>query len=77
MTIDNLKYITPTTGASTSSSTYVAGSTTVGGEETLLIADMTSRELLEAILIELKIMNLRQEAVWGEPVNSEDLKNES
>ena len=73
MTVENIKYITPETGSSTTSSTYIQGTTVVEGADTLLIADMTSRELLEAILIELKKMNLRQEAVWGEPVNDGDL----
>ena len=73
MTITNVKYTSPIVGSSSSAPSIVKGSTTVGGESTLLIADMSSRELLEGILIELKKMNLRQEALSGEQVNDEDI----
>lgn len=73
MSIDNVKYIGPTPGQSTSSPSIVEGGTVVGGRETLLITDMTSRELLEGIYIELKKLNLRQEAVFGEQVNDGDV----
>ena len=73
MTVKNIKFTGPTTGTSSSSAGYVQGSATVGGQSTLLIADMTSRELLEGILIELKKMNLRDEAVTGETVNDGDI----
>ena len=74
MTINNVKFNSPTTGSSSSNPSIVEGSTTVGGQDTLLIADMSTRELLENILIELKIMNLRDEAVTGEQVNDGDIK---
>ena len=73
MTVENIKWITPETGSSTTSSTYIQGTTVIDGTDTLLIADMTSRELLESILIELKKMNLRQEAVWGEQIENGDV----
>ncbi len=73
MSIDNVKYIAPTPGTSSSSPSVVEGSTTVSGQSTLLIADMTSRELLEGILIELKKMNLRDEAVTGETISDGDI----
>lgn len=73
MTINNIKFSSPTAGTGSSNPSIVKGSTTVGGENTLLIADMSSRELLEGILIELRKMNLRQEALTGEQVNDEDV----
>ena len=73
MSIDNVKYLAPTPGTSSSSPSIVEGSTTVGGQDTLLTADMSSRELLEGIFIELKKLNLRQEAVFGEQVNDGDV----
>jgi len=73
MGIDNIKYTSPRTGISTSNPSIVEGAETVGGENTLLTADMDSRQLLEAILIELRILNLRQQEVFEETVNDEDL----
>ena len=73
MSIDNVKYIAPTPGTSSSSPSVVEGSTTVGGQNTLLTADMSSRELLEGIYIELKKLNLRQEEAFEETVNDEDV----
>ena len=73
MSIDNVKYIAPTPGTSSSSPSVVEGSTTVGGQSTLLTADMSSRELLEGIFIELKKLNLRQEEAFEETVNDEDI----
>ena len=73
MTIKNINYTTPRTGASASVPSIVEGAETVGGENTLLTADMDSRQLLEAILIELRILNLRQQEVFEETVNDEDL----
>jgi len=73
MTIDNVKYIAPTPGTSSSSAAIVVGSTTVSGQSTLLIADMTSRELLEGIYIELRKLNLRQQEAFEETVNDEDV----
>ena len=73
MSIDNVKYLPPTTGLSVSSASIVKGSITVGGEKTLLIADMTSRELLEGIFIELKKLNLRQYDAFEIEVNDGDI----
>ena len=73
MTVKSIKYTTPTTGGSTSNTTFVKGSTSVGGQETLLIADMTVHQLMEQILIELKILNLRQQEAFEETVNEEDI----
>ena len=73
MPINNIKYIQPIQGSSASSATFVEGTTEVGGENTLLIADMSSRELLEAILIELMKLNLRQQEAFEETVNEGDL----
>ena len=63
----------PVSGSSTTSPTFVEGTATVEGQSALLIADLSTRELLEAILIELKIMNLRQQEAFEETVNEEDL----
>ncbi len=73
MTVKNIKYTTPTTGGSTSTATIVKGTTAVGGQETLLIADMTVHQLMEQILIELRILNLRQQEAFEETVNEEDI----
>jgi hypothetical protein len=73
MTIDKRTYILPETGGSTTNPTVVEGTTEVKGDTVVLISDMTVKELLEQILIELKIMNLRDEAVTGETVNYGDL----
>ncbi len=73
MSVKNIKYTTPSTGGSTSTATLVKGTTTVGGDETLLIADMTVRELLEQILIELRKLNLRQQEAFEETVNDGDI----
>jgi len=74
MTINKITHIQPQTGASSSTATIIEGSVTAGADVVLLISDMTVREILEQILIELKIMNLRQEAVTGEIVNYKDVK---
>ena len=73
MSIDNVTYLAPTPGTSSGSASIVVGSTTVGGESTLLTADMSSRELLEGIYVELKKLNLRQEEAFEETVNYEDI----
>jgi len=73
MSIDNVKYLAPTPGTSSGSASIVVGSTTVGGESTLLIADMSSRELLGAILTELKKLNLRQQEAFEETVKDDDV----
>jgi len=73
MSIDNVTYLAPTPGTSSGSASIVVGSTTVGGESTLLIADMSSRELLGAILTELKKLNLRQQEAFEETVKDDDV----
>ncbi len=73
MTVDNVKFTTPTPGLSSSAPSVVEGSTVVGGQDTLLIADMSSRDLLEGIYIELRKLNLRQEEAFEETVNDGDL----
>ncbi len=73
MTLDNIIFKAPVTGTSSENAGIVVGSTVVGGQDTLLIADMTSRDLLEGIFIELKKLNLRQEEAFGEPINDEDI----
>ena len=79
MTVKTIKYTNPVTGTSTSNPTYISGAdggssggTTASGYS-LLVADMTSRQLLEGILIELKILNLRQQEVFEETVKEEDV----
>ena len=54
MSIDNIKYVDPIRGNDASNAAIIEGSTTVGGEETLLIADMTLRELTLETLLTLK-----------------------
>ncbi len=73
MSIDNVKYLAPTPGTSSSSPSIVEGSTTVSGENTLLTADMSSRELLEGIFIELKKLNLRQEEAFEQEIFDGDV----
>ena len=73
MGITNIKVTQPLRGSATSGPTFVEGTETVDGQNTLLIADMSTRELLESILIELKIMNLRQQEAFEETVKEEDL----
>jgi len=71
--IESIEFFQPVQGTSSSTATVVKGSETVGGEETLLIADMTTQELLYSILIELKKINLRQQEVFQETVNDGDV----
>jgi hypothetical protein len=73
MTINKIIFRDPTPGQSSSAPSIVEGSVTVGGDSTLLIADMSSRELLEGILIELKKLNLRQQEAFEEQVNDGDI----
>ena len=54
MSIDNVKYLAPTPGTSSSSASIVKGSSTVGGESTLLIADMTAQQIAIETLSALK-----------------------
>ncbi len=73
MGVETIKHVAPVTGTSSENAGIVVGGTSVGGQETLLTADMTSRDLLEGILIELKKLNLRQESVFEEQVNDGDI----
>ena len=73
MAITNIKYFTPQVGSTTDNPQVIEGAVTVDGQPALLIADMDSRQLLEAILIELKILNLRQQEVFEETVKEEDI----
>ena len=54
MTVDNVKYIAPTPGTSSSSAAIVVGSTTVSGQSTLLIADMNAQQIAIETLLTLK-----------------------
>lgn len=74
MTIINRKIILPETGGSSANPTIVEGITATKGNIVVLVSDMTVKELLEQILIELKIMNLRDEAVTGEQVKIGDIR---
>jgi len=89
MTVQTIKYTNPVTGTSTTNPTYISGSDTsdavTGGligndaspsDYSLLVADMTTRQLLEGIMIELKIMNLRQQEAFEETVNEDDVSCE-
>ena len=73
--VKNITYKQPLLGNSTTNPLYTdnASAITEGSGTTTLVADMSSRQLLEGILIELKKLNLRQEAAFGEPVNDEDV----
>ena len=89
MAVTNIKYVNPVTGTSESNPTYISGSDSSGAvtggligndaspsDYSLLVADMTTRQLLEGILIELKIMNLRQQEAFEETVNEDDVSCE-
>ena len=74
--VKNITYRQPLLGNSTTNPLYtedVAG-ITEGGSTTTLIADMNSRQLLEAILIELKKSNICLQEIAGETVNDEDVE---
>jgi len=45
MTIRTLQFRAPVTGTSSKTPSIIVGSTTVGGEDTLLIADATAQQL--------------------------------
>ncbi len=75
MPIDNIKFESPIPGSSSGAPSKVEGTVTVSGQDTLLIADMTARELLEGIYIELKKLNLRQEEAFEEIVNDGDIRS--
>ena len=74
MTVERLLYTDPTVGNTSGTSGYVKGGTTQGGQEVLLTSDMSSRELLAGILLELKKINLRQEIAFEETIKQEDLE---
>ncbi len=76
MTVDHITVTQPIPGTSSSSPSNVEGTVQVGGQSTLLTADMTSRELLEGILTELRKLNLRQEEAFEETVNDGDIQCE-
>ena len=73
MAVKNIKYVQPIPGSSSSTPSIVVGDTISGGQSVLLISDMSSRDLLEGILIELRKLNLRQEEAFEETVNEEDI----
>ncbi len=73
MSIDKVVYKSPVFGSSSSNPSVTEGSATVKGQSTLLVADMTSRNLLEGIYLELKKLNLRQESAFEEQVNDGDV----
>lgn len=56
MTIKNVKFTTPVTGSS-DSPTIIEGTVEQDGDNVVLMAEMTVRDLLEQILIELKEIN--------------------
>lgn len=74
-TVKNITYRDPVRGTSTSNPVYTedGAGITEGGVTTTLIADMTSRQLLEGILIELKKANICLQEIAGETVNDEDV----
>ena len=71
--VQNITYRPPVTGTDEDNPTFTEGGTQVGGNSTLLTADMTSQQLLEGILIELKKINLRQQEAFEETVKDEDV----
>ena len=76
-TVKNITYKAPVTGTSTSNPTYTSGGDGAvveeGGNATTLTVDLTSRQLLEGILFELKKLNLRQEEAFEEPIHDGDV----
>lgn len=82
--VKKVQYKQPLLGNSVTNPLYIDGSQSIqvggtignesnGNDYSLLVADMTTRQLLEGILIELKILNLRQQEAFEETVNEEDL----
>ena len=79
MSINTIKYTSPILGNTTDNPLYISGSDDGGassGDYSLLVADMSTRQLLEGILIELKILNLRQQEAFEEIVTDEDISCE-
>ena len=73
MTIKNIIFTDTVSGSSSGTSSYVVGSTVEGTNNVLLTADMSTRQLLEGIYVELQKLNLRQEEAFEETVNNEDI----
>ena len=75
-TVKNITYRAPIFGNTASNPLYTedGAGVTESGNTTTLVADMSSRQLLEGILIELKKLNLRQDEVFEEIVNDEDIE---
>lgn len=73
--VKTVEYRPPVLGNSEDNPLYVGDSnaTVEGGRTVTQVADMTSRQLLEGILIELKKINLRQEEAFEEIVRDEDI----
>ena len=75
--VKNITYTAPVTGTTSDNPTYISGgdggTVEEGGNSALVTADMTTRQLLEGILIELKKLNLRQQEVFEETVKDEDV----
>ena len=76
--VKHIEYRQPVTGTTEDNPTYIAigeegGTVTAGGQDQLLVADLTSRQLLEGILIELKKINLRQEEAFEETIIDGDI----
>ena len=75
--VKNITYRPPVTGTTSDNPTYISGGdgsvVSEGGNTALVTADMTTRQLLEGILTELRKLNLRQEEVFEEIVNDEDI----
>jgi hypothetical protein len=74
-TVKNITYKAPVRGTSTSNPVYTedGAGVTESGQTTTLIADMTSRQLLEGILLELRKLNLRQEEAFEETISDGDI----
>ncbi len=73
MTVNNITFTDPTKGNTSDTAGFVKGGTQQGNDDTLLTADMTTRDLLEGILTELKKMNLRQDDAFEVEINDEDV----
>ena len=71
--VKHITYLPTITGTDGDNPTFTEGGTQVGGNSTLLTADMGTQQLLEGILIELKKINLRQEEAFEETVKDEDV----
>jgi hypothetical protein len=71
--IQGVRFFSPTPGESTDNPSVVEGGTSVGGQASVLTADVTTHQLMEQILIELRKLNLRQESAFEETVKEEDL----